>query len=198
MFAATHKLIAIKITEIIKSELDIELDIKGLKSGSVAPDLHPSMMFMKHTKIDADRLVNENINRMIKGGFSKNKKDIKEFSFRMGIVLHFICDYFCMAHNDAKFNNMILHLKYESRLKKFFEKHIDEHIPSKFTTDFITSDFFDSIRSFIDEKYLEYNTIKRSMINDVKYSLEVSIMAALAIVSICTGKYSKGLVVNVA
>lgn len=45
-------------------------------------------------------------------------------SFTLGIITHYICDYFCYAHNIDSIG--ISHKKYENNLYNYYESHLDE------------------------------------------------------------------------
>jgi hypothetical protein len=183
MLANTHKLISKKVSEIVKSELNISIDLSSFKSGSIAPDLYPKMRFKSHD-FEGVRFVLENIDALIKNGIPGKKKDIKKFSFRLGIITHFISDCFCKAHNGTK-RNFIIHYMYERRLKKYFIKKIKSHNPVICIPDYREWQSLSDIESFIDEKHQEYNSLSQSMSNDLIFSLEVSLSVILCMLSVC-------------
>jgi hypothetical protein len=45
-------------------------------------------------------------------------------SFTLGVITHYICDYFCYAHNIESLG--LPHKKYETNLYNYYEKHCDE------------------------------------------------------------------------
>lgn len=45
-------------------------------------------------------------------------------SFTLGVITHYICDYFCYAHNIKSLG--IKHRKYENNLFKYYKEHINE------------------------------------------------------------------------
>lgn|GEM_PF-2096657 len=49
--------------------------------------------------------------------------DNRCFSFKLGIAVHYICDYFCWAHNARYYENIFHHLLYENRLQTEFNRH---------------------------------------------------------------------------
>lgn len=85
--------------------------------GSIAPDLK----IAKHPKF---KLYNDSI-ELIKikmtdiDNMGKNK-----FSYRLGVIAHYITDYFCLAHNLQDTIKTRTHLLYEFRLAKAMKKHI--------------------------------------------------------------------------
>lgn len=45
-------------------------------------------------------------------------------SFILGVITHYICDYFCYAHNIESLG--VPHKKYENNLYRYYESHLDE------------------------------------------------------------------------
>ena len=48
------------------------------------------------------------------------------FSLRLGIVSHYLCDFFCAAHQGDGINGAKHHLNYEHDMRDFFYDHKDE------------------------------------------------------------------------
>lgn len=184
MFSATHKQIAAKVFEELKSELDVVLDYDSLLFGSIAPDIYPSMLLMSHWKEGSIDLVHKHIDWLTANMLPDSSKSMEKFSFRLGIVIHFISDYFCKAHNEKRYNNLLIHFVYENKLRIYFEKRLKESTNSdiiKVTNWKMITD----IKDYIEIKIKEYNSLKRSLINDFTYSLNVSTAVALSILAIC-------------
>ena len=47
-------------------------------------------------------------------------------SLRLGIVSHYLCDFFCAAHQGDGINGAKRHLNYEHEMRDFFYEHKDE------------------------------------------------------------------------
>ena len=61
------------------------------------------------------------------------------FSLRLGILSHYLCDYFCVAHQGNGINGARHHLNYEHSMRDFFYDHRNEiealchFVPTKIT-----------------------------------------------------------------
>jgi hypothetical protein len=163
--------------------LNIAIDQKWLLNGSIVPDIHPFMMFIPHTKDKSLRIVQKNMDWLIERGIPNNKKDIEKFSYKLGIIIHFVSDYFCKAHNERKYDNLLIHYLYERKLKEYCTKHIKGSKPLKQVSKIKDWQLQGSIMEFIDEKHAEYNSLERGISDDMAYSLGVSTEVALCIVS---------------
>jgi hypothetical protein len=116
MLKATHIKIANNILESIQSNIDWKINKLAYLFGSFAPDLNCA--FPTHT---FDHTYNRFIKR-IKRIDNSESNIIK--SFTLGVLLHYICDYFCYAHN-LKHNNP-KHAIYERCLRSHIKRHYDD------------------------------------------------------------------------
>jgi len=81
--------------------------------GSIAPDLN--CIYPAHRINDTYERFQKKIKRVDKlsDGIIK--------SFTLGVITHYVCDYFCFAHNNNSIG--VKHTKYERGLNKYFELH---------------------------------------------------------------------------
>jgi hypothetical protein len=181
----THILIADKIDKLINEKLNMTLDSKRLKYGSIKPDITPRLLRLKHLKHRSLNQVEEMIDKIKNSSFPDTKRGILRFSRDLGIILHYITDFFCYAHNHPRFISKIEHIKYEWQVafrytKADFEKIIENAWNN--AEEYISGDK-NSIKDYIDEKHKEYMSNGPSIVNDVNYSLEMCITIAIIIVS---------------
>lgn len=182
MFGATHKLVANIVYEHIKNELGVCLDLKSFKNGSIAPDIRLSMRTIKHTRKGSFELVKEIGNGLIELDNPYLAINMKRFSYNLGIIIHFLCDYFCTPHNYDEYKNIIKHLRYENKLRKFAHRNDDWNFP-KLIEAIDSSDWKSStFEQIVMDKTLEYRETDRSLINDMEFAVTVSTIATLIIV----------------
>jgi len=185
MFAASHKLIARSVYEILKDQLGITLDCRSLLSGSIAPDINPRMIFLPHTTNATMNIVKTNIDWLKDREIPVTKKDNAAFSYKLGIVIHFLSDYFCKAHNEKRYDNFLHHYIYERKLKIYLEKRMKK---CKSLNEFLKPFDWQSggdIYEFIGNKLQDYNSTERRMSEDIKYSMGVCAAVTLNIASCC-------------
>ncbi|MCX7921421.1 MAG: zinc dependent phospholipase C family protein [Clostridia bacterium] len=192
MLSATHKLIAKRVYEALKNELNVCVDLKSLCYGSIAPDIYPSMMILPHSKEGSLEFLHKNIEWLMEQPIPENKRDMKNFSFRLGIIVHFISDYFCSAHNEAKYNNLINHFIYERALKKVFARRMEKHSVKPPYAWWSMGD----IKGFIESNHREYTSAKKSMYGDMVHSLNNSIIVSLKIVSGCMERHTSDIFIK--
>lgn len=89
-----------------------------LSLGAITPDL--VMIFPQHQVY----LTKDKVNRFLDTINNSDKLHYINI-LKLGICLHYICDYFCRAHNDAVILHGIKHSRYEldvARKVKYFEE----------------------------------------------------------------------------
>lgn len=126
--------------------------------GSLLPDFNPTTQ-PHRTQNLLDRITNNY------KGLDLEENDYLK-SIRFGVMLHYICDYYCYAHNyDLDISHGLKHMKYEVRLhrllKKGFYKRRDENIS--------INDFCEYL---IKEKQV-YDEIPSDIERDLIYTLSV-------------------------
>ena len=105
-----------KIGKSICSELKAlgcNINEKLFLFGNLFPDLIHSYIWCRHEYQHSREYVRKKIEKL--------KKKPKLFSFHMGILAHYICDYFCYPHSACFGKGLIEHIAYE----------IQQKIPSK-------------------------------------------------------------------
>lgn len=113
MRMATHIKIAKAVK--IKTEEHTKLRINNIAYllGSIAPDV--THRLMRH---NVDTSITKFVVWLQK---LENRKDGLARSFLLGTIMHYSCDYFCLAHNEK--NTFLNHCKYEKFLGKYVRKH---------------------------------------------------------------------------
>ncbi|KNY27057.1 zinc dependent phospholipase C family protein [Pseudobacteroides cellulosolvens] len=168
MLCETHELIAKQLYKLTNTIINAPIDYKSLIFGSVAPDKNPSMVIVPHTKFHSGYLLNKNLEYFTDKKFTYNNNSINMLSYKLGIVIHLISDYFCSAHNHIKYLNPITHFLYENRLKYFFRNNIGNiEIDIKGSLVEINNNLY----YYINKKHLEYLNTESSMLNDFNFTI---------------------------
>lgn len=104
----SHIKIAKVTLENIRDKMSWEINEQVYLMGSIAPDLN--VLFPRHS-------INNTLNRWRRRvkRIDKTSSNIVK-SFTLGVIIHYICDYFCYAHNIKA--NSIGHIMYERKLNK--------------------------------------------------------------------------------
>ncbi|MFL0245700.1 zinc dependent phospholipase C family protein [Candidatus Clostridium stratigraminis] len=112
MVAGTHITIANIVYKYLYNKLNFKLDWPSFSYGNILPDLDRTYVDCEHNIEDSLDTINCNANELI-----NSKVNNKEFSLGLGIICHFICDYFCLYHtHEYQKENLVTHVAYEGAL----------------------------------------------------------------------------------
>lgn len=184
MLPQSHKIISEFVYENVRTQLGIELDKSSLIYGSIKPDFAPHLAKLDHFKPQIFDLVLDEIHLLSQIQPKEDSSFMKAYSENIGIVTHFIADFFCLPHNDRvtyRKATIVNHIYYEQRLHKLF-KDLDHSIkitPSKFK---IGNETALPIKGMIEQLHREYQLRGGSMTNDLISSLHATSLVALYIV----------------
>lgn len=115
MLKWVHWIMARNTLKNLESSIDWKINKPLFLLGSVAPDIN--IAFPVHT---IDKTRERFLNRIVK---VETTKSYLVKSFYMGVVNHYICDYFCYAHNLGRIDPA--HAIYERFMKSHLKKHTD-------------------------------------------------------------------------
>ena len=137
MMSFTHVLYAKQICEHISLKYGITLKRYSFIYGSVKPDV--SILFLGKTKHYFDvslDMVTESANVLINAINSEKEIETKAFARELGVIMHYITDFFCRVHNDIngiKHSENFRHVLYEQRFQKVLEEYYE--LKQKFESD---------------------------------------------------------------
>lgn len=182
MLPITHRLISEHIHRNVKETLGIELNKGCLIYGSVKPDIAPKLLMMDHFKPQSFDIVMNEIHNLSQFKLIDNKQFMRFYSTQIGIVTHFIADFFCVPHNDRRTykNNFYDHVIYENDLHKQL-KAFNEDVRvsyNSFNVDNLTPF---TIKKVIDHYHKEYSHLEETQMNDIKCSLHAATAVTLYI-----------------
>lgn len=145
---------------------NINLNKTAFRTGSILPDFSPYHKCIKHYKDKSFTFVEKSIDNL------GNSKDINDLSLRLGIISHYLADYFCYPH----FNNMTFtskdilgHIGYERELDKYIRT-----FNNRFTEEY-------EFRNFIQLIEASTNEYKNNKIFDE--DLESSLMIIINLIT---------------
>jgi hypothetical protein len=181
LFKVSHKQLASFLHGVITKHENVELDYRSFLFGSIKPDLTSEILLIphyfdnmnRHHLFDKIQAVQKEI---IEGVIPAALAD---FSERMGEIMHYLCDYFCLPHSSPAKHKMgvIRHNIYERRLARYLKKQtITEPTSPNCTVNF--NHYFLTESSFVEWISLlntEYHSQPTSFKKDVHFSLSISL-----------------------
>jgi hypothetical protein len=183
MIPASHTLAA----SLIFDNLDKTININKNKFcyGSVLPDFSPTYAFIPHYKEDSLAFIISSI-KTVKCALDKRALSADVLSLQLGIITHYLMDFFCYAHNDKHMDQLPHHFFYELNLHHHFKRLLRDTATSTI------SDVFSSnipnlyVSDYIEYTHKEYLNSISGANNDIKFSLKVAYSIVASMISTCT------------
>lgn len=112
MITNTHFNMGKLIYDYFKNNLDVKLNKTSFLIGNIKPDYFDMDIRLPHTLDESAVKIIEYSKKLIHEDIS-----LKEFSYGLGVICHFLCDYFCTYHRGVfKNKNWLEHYLYELEL----------------------------------------------------------------------------------
>lgn len=183
MLPQTHAIIASIIYEDVLKDHKIKLNKNNLIYGSIKPDIYSGLPKLKHFKPQSFSTICGEISNLSGGKVADNRAAVANVSKQIGIVTHYVADYFCAPHNDRLTykHHIINHIKYENNLHQVFE---DTIIGQKSIMPTSWMDFSrpEQVMNYLDELHKFYEDRNESFLNDLNGSLQATRSVASMIV----------------
>ncbi len=173
MFIQTHEKFSHYLYDDIKQNLNINLNKKFFTLGNIEPDLPFVYPSVRHYKNCNYSFIVQLITKLFEEGLQENNYSINQFSEKLGIINHYICDYFCFPHFNRKYYSRHLgeHLIYEKKLDAYFKQHY--YCPNTHTNSFEKNVFcIEHICEHLEEKLNLYENTTPSFYADISHALD--------------------------
>ncbi|MFZ7120071.1 MAG: zinc dependent phospholipase C family protein [Eubacteriaceae bacterium] len=181
----SHIIIANMIVDILEKQIDIKVDRDSLELGAVYPDMN----LPKRVRIHNLKQVYNNYNIQTRNFINKNKNRLG-VSFSLGMLSHYVCDTFCLAHNMKmrNFNDFKRHVRYENALSDYLVHYkIGTNVIDDVVDNLMRCTEFD-IYNFLGEYKKEYlqkanfEDYSNQFIQDIEYSIVCSTAVMLGFI----------------
>lgn len=175
MITNTHILFSKILYENCLKDLNFKLDRYKFMYGNIKPDIFCNYFKDNHTIKESIQIVERYSNELI-----SSKNNTSDFSVELGVICHYVCDYFCIYHTeDYAKNNIFEHIGYERKLhNKVIEMIEKSQMKIENRNNFINENIIEFIYK-MQEKYFEE---KQSLTRDIIYALETANAVTEAIV----------------
>ncbi|MGL4849935.1 MAG: zinc dependent phospholipase C family protein [Clostridium sp.] len=165
MMMNTHKLIANTLYNNIDDDKKFLVSKNRFTWGTIKPDCASKYKFKKHYFDESIDMIIEMITELSKLTPDEVINDgVGKFSAELGVVCHFLCDYYCIPHSQRwEFKNaMRQHVNYERELAK---------IAKHYSVSLMRLDRLEveDVREFIDKTQEMYRK-KESYLNDLNFA----------------------------
>ena len=152
-----------------------EVDIThkaAFKFGSLAPDLVPSFITKKH-EIDGTFDIVVKKMRKVVDSYEDERGLTMGATKDLGVITHYIADYFTFPHNIEYPGTMTEHIHYEAQLKVDFREFVRKMKETHAHFQEVNMRSADEICAFIKKCHTEYLHAVKSVENDCRYILQI-------------------------
>lgn len=110
MFITSHIRVASRVMKYVDPEIKWRYRVI-LSIGSISPDI--VMIFPQHQVF----LTYDKVQKILNKVEYRDRRSLID-AWRLGVCLHYMCDYFCRAHNDSTILHGLKHSAYEWQIAK--------------------------------------------------------------------------------
>ena len=166
----------------IQREFGVHLPVMTFAYGNMRPDFSPKCKQIPHYKKD----MYENIRQEISDLANCEKEKMNRFVLaeRLGVICHYLCDFFCYAHSEKFTGSLREHFKYESLLNHYIKQRRRTCEQVNFLADAqITTNLADLLER-LDEQYENYIRLQTQPGFDMVCALQACIEVTVRVLAI--------------
>ncbi|MDO4711968.1 MAG: zinc dependent phospholipase C family protein [Peptostreptococcaceae bacterium] len=195
MFVQSHKIMADHIYHYVEEHSGLSLNLLRFRAGNMSPDLPLYHSHLKHYKHQNFEYILDMVQKLSESKPLSNVGALKNYSYKLGVICHYLCDYFCYPHHNRRYFHDKLgeHLKYERDLHKVIKKfRRSDHLPQYYFNEILAQnpDRQFNVLEMIEEFHRDYMSERPSFYTDSTYAISVTSIIASIIVLASIGKAS--------
>ncbi|HWQ05834.1 MAG: zinc dependent phospholipase C family protein [Clostridiaceae bacterium] len=183
MKSASHHAMGYLLYSALEQE-GIQLDKELFVLGNLLPDYLPELILAPHFTMKCQREINLFTGVLAAQRVLPESEIPLEYSLRLGILCHYLTDYFCFAHSREFQQNLARHSSYEQALDDYFRDHysVEEcllpagaHLQAKNARE--------AVQEIFRLKH-EYKSAERCFQTDVQYAFSVCLGSIRTLLSL--------------
>lgn len=189
----THAYLGSELFPVICETWNVTLSKKKFIEGSIKPDMNSLFLRHPHFWRYSIKYVLRKIDALSRTRLVDGKKN-KKFSEDLGIVLHYVADFFTAAHN-IKPNKIRSHLAYETKLHEEFLLTINAGSirNSLLMLDSSSGCSLNSPEQLLHELHNKYKPSKTAPMNDIREIVIACLSVTAYIMNCATASGGQGL-----
>lgn len=186
----SHAHMAVLLHRRLKETCGINLPKRAFIVANCRPDYSIRYKKIPHYKKD----MYQNIQAMVRdlAFCDKSKLNAYLLANRLGVICHYICDFFCYAHTERFEGTMKDHFQYEAGLNGFIKRYKWRIFKSELVSSDPLEEHVQEIWRQVDLCYEDYINQPPSYAADVTFSLKAceKILAGLLHIIVCKSQLS--------
>jgi len=161
----------------------------NFKYGNIKPDLMLNFKNTPHNYLSSSNYIISEIESLIENTLSIKDLQSKDFAVKLGIVDHYIADFFCMPHNkNLVKKSLIAHLIYEKRIDNICRKIKIRKLKKYLCDNELVISSENCVSEFIHSRYNNYKNEAFSVTNDILYAIQTCTIVNNYIIKSCMSK----------
>jgi hypothetical protein len=184
----SHIIISRIVNRYIKLWYGIQIDKFSFIYGNIIPDYKSDFTKTPHYKKSMPNFIQNEVLALSNIDIKNTADFDKNLSFRLGIICHYLADFFCYAHSPKFTGSVFRHIEYEFMLGKYNSKK--KKILRKI--DFLNlEDIIMSPNKLIDkleEMCQEYEECNHSFGMDITYTVQACVQLVVSVLYILRQK----------
>lgn len=182
MISSSHIIIGGIVCDFLKQRLNINLNRQSFIRGNVIPDYSMLGIIQPHFPKMSLGFVQKEIAALSEGYLDSENIGVN-YSLNLGIVCHYLSDFFCYAHSAVYKQFVINHVRYEKELHKYLEAN-RKQILKKLSLFENLGRSAEETNKRLNSLLLEYNaSAVHDFERDIGYIIKVCVYAAMSVIS---------------
>ncbi len=183
----SHMIISMKVKHSVEELFPVKLKTFKFLYGSIKPDISRKFSDIPHFKADSQEFVRAELDKILRTEYSDYLESKGDFSERLGVLTHYLSDFFCHAHSDRFEGGKLMHGIYEMKLMIYcgakLRKISRQQKRSTYSFCSCNSDIF----GFIDNLHSSYSDLERSpsLLDDISFAHEACFAMYFTVLASC-------------
>ncbi|PKM74071.1 MAG: hypothetical protein CVU91_03235 [Firmicutes bacterium HGW-Firmicutes-16] len=152
--------------------------------GNIMPDQTPAMWFAPHFGKVCARKSSEILTELSSSPVINSGRVGAEYSKQLGVMCHYLCDYFCFAHNEDFQGGVKQHMAYEIELDTYLRKNCLEILDMDGVSPIQSFSGTEELIAYNETSKCEYLDIGYSLERDLSYAFDACILSIVNVVAI--------------
>ena len=185
----SHLSLASYLIDSVHNE-DLKKYRKSFLFGSILPDCIPSFFTRRHTIDETFDILKDEIIEITEN-YDWSRGITREFCRKLGVITHYIADYFTYPHNAIYKGSMKEHISYEYELMDYFKAYLNSGDADLLVEDDTTAQSVDNICDYIKQIHKQYLEVIKQISIDCEYIVLVTAYIVNTIFQIAEVQYAQ-------
>ena len=183
----THLDISMKLKYMIEKSFNVKLRTASFLLGSIKPDISSRYINIPHYKKDSDTYIMEEIKSILETKIYDFEECTSHFSERLGIITHYLSDFFCYVHSEYFKESMSEHYFYEMKLSVYCILNSRKITKSSCPESIKINQNISSLFSYLDELHINYlyTCSKKRPGIDMEFAIKACTALVFSIITAC-------------